>query len=287
MKKMAFEFVRKCHILWYNHIMNNLSRSGQVLSFQCNICGHFVQAPTTDVYDREKASCDSCHSNLRLRSIVHLLSCFLFGKSIPLPEFPTKNSIVGLGISDWESYANILEKKFSYQNTFYHKEPQFDLLSPPPHMIGAFDFVICSDVLEHVIPPVQLAFANLINILKPGGFCILTVPYMHYFCTLEHFPDLYKYELSDSAKGMGVVLRNTTRTGVRQVYDDLSFHGGKGTTLEMRVFSRMELLKGLKLAGFSDICFQRYPAMKYGISWPYNWSLPLTARKPLLPNICV
>lgn len=274
----VFELARKCHIAWYNYVISSTSKYKNKISFQCNICGHNNNTLAADVFDREKSSCHNCMSNLRTRSIIHVMSCLFFGKSYILPDFPIDKSISGIGLSDWNGYANILSDKFSYRNTFYHKQPQFDLLSPPNNSIGTLDFVICSDVIEHVSPPVQLAFNNLASILKPGGICIVTVPYMHYFYTLEHFPDLYKYDVNTNNGKF--TLQNTTRDGKRQFFDNLSFHGGSGATLEMRVFAKVGLLTGLRRAGFSDIRFHRCSELKYGISWPYNWSLPVTARKP-------
>ena len=282
-EKIIFELVRKCHIAWYNHVISNQSIYNKIISFQCNICGQNNNTLASDVFDREKSSCHNCLSNLRTRSIIHIMSCLFFGKSIISPDFPVNKSISGIGLSDWNGYANILADKLSYHNTFYHKQPQFDLLSPPNNSINTLDFVICSDVIEHVSPPAQLAFNNLANILKPGGICIVTVPYMHYLYTLEHFPDLYKYNIVNTNNG-NLALQNTTRDGKRQFFDNLSFHGGSGATLEMRIFAKIGLLNCLRRAGFSDIRFHRCSELKYGISWPYNWSLPVTARKPSHSN---
>jgi 2-polyprenyl-3-methyl-5-hydroxy-6-metoxy-1,4-benzoquinol methylase len=36
----------------------------------------------------------------------------------------------------------------------------------------------CSDVLEHVVPPVENAFCGLSDLLKPNGVLIFSVPYI-------------------------------------------------------------------------------------------------------------
>lgn len=45
-----------------------------------------------------------------------------------------------------------------------------------------FDAVLCSEVLEHIKDPVRVV-NELIRVLKPGGFLIITAP----FCSLTHF----------------------------------------------------------------------------------------------------
>ena len=57
-------------------------------------------------------------------------------------------------------------------NTFLHKPPLLNTVSPPKEWLSRFDFVISSDVFEHVVPPVSRAFENALHLLKPGGgFC--------------------------------------------------------------------------------------------------------------------
>ncbi len=97
------------------------------------------------------------------------------------------------------------------------------------------DFIISSDVFEHVVPPVSRAFENVWKMLKPGGVFVLTVPYGAQRETVEHFPELNEFSIVE--RDGSFVLRNKTRTGVLQEFNDLVFHGGPRTTLEMRVFS--------------------------------------------------
>ena len=46
----------------------------------------------------------------------------------------------------------------------------------PAALASTCDFVISSDVLEHVAPPYERALSNLLRLLKPGGLLVLTVP---------------------------------------------------------------------------------------------------------------
>jgi hypothetical protein len=57
--------------------------------------------------------------------------------------------------------------------------------------------------------------------------------------------------------------------------------------LEMRVFSESGVLRELEHAGFTDIHIHREPYSQFGIAWPQEWSLPISARRPLAqPSPC-
>jgi SAM-dependent methyltransferase len=214
---------------------------------------------------------------VRFRSIVHLLSTELFGSSLALPDFPANKELAGLGMSDWSGYAAPLGERLAYTNTYLHQEPFLDIADPDPAFFGRMDFVICTEVLEHVPPPVQPAFDNLHRLLKPGGFAIVTVPYMLQEQTIEHFPELHDYRIE--GEGQTAVLWNLTQDGREQVFRDLVFHGGDGSTLEMRLFSEAGLIGSLKRAGFRSVSVRAEPCPQFGILHPESWSLPVVARK--------
>lgn len=246
--------------------------------FTCNICGVRSLVAASQL-SREIASCETCGSTPRARAIIRALSLGLFGKNIILTDFPVNRKISGLGMSDWEGYATKLAEKFSYTNTYYHKEPRLDIAQPVRGiLVQSSDFVISSEVFEHVAPPVLRAFQNTFEILKPGGVLVLTVPYGNGPDTVEHFPDLYDFKIIED-KGT-YRLQNLTRAGEVQEFHDLVFHGGAGATLEMRIFSETALLRHLAEAGFEEIAVHREPDFAHGIWWPEPWSLPLTARRP-------
>src|SRR6266849_4742006 len=87
-----------------------------LLSFRCNICDR-PGLTRMATLDREGPSCEGCKSSVRLRAIIQILSLELFGRSLSISEFPDSHDIVGLGISDWEVYAEGLACKFNYTNT--------------------------------------------------------------------------------------------------------------------------------------------------------------------------
>jgi SAM-dependent methyltransferase len=182
-------------------------------------------------------------------------------------------------MSDWTGYAQKLEAKLGYVNTFYHEEPRLDITAVDERQKGRYDFVISSEVFEHVPPPVSEAFDSLLELLRPGGFVVFTAPYVKASATVEHYPDLHEYELLE--KDGRRQLRNVTRDRRIQWFSNLVFHGGDGATLEMRLFAESDLLAHFAAAGFSDVRVRSEPEEAAGIVWSESWSLPVTARRPL------
>ncbi len=227
--------------------------------FTCNICG---SAAAAELPDREVSSCGRCGSNVRFRWIVQALSVELFGESIPLSKFPSQKKLRGLGMSDPPRIADVLSKRFDYKNTFYHREPRFDIMGMTDR--GEFDFVVASEVFEHVQGPVQTAFNNLARLLKPGGFAVFSSPYETEGETIEHFPNLHDWQVVRLRSGY--ILVNRTADGHLETFDNLIFHGGPGSTLEMRVFSERDLMANLRAAGFGQIAMAE-DYLPYGIVW--------------------
>jgi SAM-dependent methyltransferase len=208
-----------------------------------------------------------------MRSLVEALSIALFGQSIALPDFPHRPDLKGIGMSCWDGYAIPLAQKLGYTNTYYHQEPFFDIRHPPLDWLGQLDFVISSDVFEHIEPPVAIAFAQARRLLKPGGVMIFTVPYVAEVeqpggRTIEHFPNLHDYRVEQV--GDRFVLHNTTRTGQIETFEELVFHGGPGLNLEMRMFAETDLVALLNQAGFAvEIC--RDPNFDFGDLLAPSW----------------
>jgi len=182
-------------------------------------------------------------------------------------------------MTDSEIYAAQLERKFSYKNMYYHKEPKLDILNLDVFGYGCADFIICSDVLEHVCPPVSLAFQNLFLLLKRGGMLVVTVPLVEDGLAKEHFPNLREYHFK--FRGDRRVLINRTASGGDEEVSELVFHGGQGETLEMRLFSKESLLEELTNAGFAkiEVMDEEYP--DFGILWRQGCSVPVLACKQL------
>jgi len=208
-----------------------------------------------------------------------MLSTELYGRSVALPDFPVAKHIRGIGLSDSHVYTGRLAERFDYTNTFLDREPRLDITDVDPSLTGTADFVIASDVFEHVSPPVSRAFHNLRRLLKPGGVLLFSAPYTNSAgaMTVEHFPDLYDFEILPDTGGKPR-LRNVTATGAVQFYDDLVFHGGDGQTLEMRVFSETSLVQEFLAAGFEAPHIYTNSDFEHGIVWNCSWSLPMAVR---------
>jgi SAM-dependent methyltransferase len=192
---------------------------------------------------------------------------------------PANKSIYGIGMSDSEIYARLLSKAYTYENTFYHQEPMFDATS---QQLGVrkerYNFVISSDVYEHIPLPVDIAFQNLYGLLAPGGICIFSVPFDDSGSTTEHFPSLHQWKISKEAGKW--ILTNMLEDGSIQTFDNLCFHGGAGATLEMRRFAKTDLLEKFRSAGFQDIRIHNDEFPEHGIVFQTKNSYVISARRP-------
>lgn len=250
---------------------------GQV-SFVCNICD------TAGLLDRhaltrEVATCTTCGSSVRTRAIVHLLSMGLFGRSLALRDFPHDKRIRGVGLSDWMGYAVPLAERLDYQNTYFDEAPRLDITDIPDEMAGSCDFLITTEVFEHVLSPVQRAFDGACRLLKPGGVMVLTVPFDNgAVSNVEHFPQLNDFSIVEEDGRRR--LYNTAPDGQVEIFDHLVFHGGPGSTLEMRLFGLDALIKHCRQAGFARVDVANDDVPERGIAWLHPWSVPIFARAP-------
>jgi SAM-dependent methyltransferase len=247
------------------------------MRFICNICGSTCE-PSEDQVGRDVRSCATCNSTPRIRAIVRVLSTAIFGQPLPLSEFPPRPNLKGVGLSDW-GYTATLTERFDYLNTFYDTEPKLDITDPPKEMWGTLDFLISSDVFEHVPPPVQRAFDGAFRLLRPGGLLVLTVPYFGDATPMrEHYPSLHRFEIQER-NGSHVVV-NETADGRREEFAAPRFHGGPGLTLEMRIFSHDALIEHLNDAGFSEITDYFDRGSELDPCWVEPHSFPLVAVRP-------
>jgi len=279
------------------------------MNFNCIITGENVNLSDNEAWiSREGAFYKGCYS--RLRAMIYLLSKELFGKPMYLIDFPQNKKIKGLGMSDADVYAVPLSQKLDYVNTFYEKEPYLDIYKLNETQMNAYDFVLSTDVFEHIppYPGIDIAFKNLYNLLKPTGFLIFAVPFTLDDETIEHFPNLYDYSFirennpiiknfdglpqhEINRRQNNIVLINKTIDGKEEKFSNLCFHGGigditsgsgGGSTLEMRIFCKKDLEKRFYKAGFKEIEFLDIedPVVKnYGIYWEGPWSLCMIVRK--------
>ncbi len=243
--------IRIALIMARSYISRHMCRDVSYLP--CSICGAPI-IQTADIFPhREETNCIGCGSTPRFRA---LMSAFMHSRlglanESTLISTPRNRSLVGLGMSDAGLYASILQFKFDYTNTFYHQKPFFDVSNPDKAHFEKYDFVISSDVFEHVASSPLEMFTAVRKVLKTGGILIFTVPYGDNVRTIEHYPDLYDYRIEGS--GGDRVLINTTLSGKEQRFSNLGFHGGDGDTLELRIFSLRDILSLLKTCGFHSM----------------------------------
>ena len=201
----------------------------------------------------------------------------VFGRSLVLADFPKIKAIRGLGLTDQTSYAQILAEKFDYTNTYYDREPRFDLAQPHPALAGSYDFILMADVLEHIAPPIECALQEACRLLKPRGFLGITVYCNSADQMREHFPELNEYRIVQV--GEAQILVNRKRDGSLELRDDLIFHGGSGATLEMREFGITALEGKLLSTGFREVFFFSENVPEIGVIFDHDVSQPLIARK--------
>ena len=238
--------------------------------FICNSCRALRR--TADGPDRrEGLLCPKCGLSARQRSLLFAIQKIRMrnrlGRSFQL-----------IGVSDGESIYKVLTSKFrtNYKNFEYHIEPRLDITNVKSTLECTADIVSCSEVLEHVQPPIDAAFMGLNLILKKGGHLVISVPHRGKGSPhIEHFPVLTESELdlSDEPK-----LRGKSLMGEKLEFSDLVFHGGAGSTLEYRVFSEDSLWANLLASGFVNIKKQKNYRV-FGIVWE-PWSRVWVAQKP-------
>ncbi|MGO4551476.1 methyltransferase domain-containing protein [Lysobacter sp. 2RAF19] len=242
--------------------------------FTCNLCGAH-----SALGDDPRHICEGCRSTERMRLVVHAFTRGVLGVDAPFSQLQGPLKLRGIGLSDWVGYADRLAKLCDYTNTFYHCEPRVDITAPPQNQIGRNDFLISSDVFEHVPPPVLSAFRGAFQVLKPGGKFLLTVPMNRRFTqTIEHYPKLHDFSVEK--RGEDWVVVNTLAEGGTETYLHPRFHGGPGQTLEMRIFSETHVRELLQQAGFVDIRIFEGPLPEYGLIGAQALNGAVVATRP-------
>lgn len=251
---------------------------GKKIMYKCNITGNnFNLNPE----NRTREGGIAYGFNSRERAIIHCLTNKLKLDCNFFIESPENKSIKGIGMSDSINIEQLLSQKFSYNNTFFHQEPRLDIYNNK-HILKYqnLDFIICSEVFEHIspYPSLSIAFDNLHRMLKKDGILVFSVPY-NLDNHKEHFPSLYEYKIEK--KNNANILINQTINGDQEIFHDLIFHDGDGEILEMRQFSFNSINKYLINANFINIEYHNINEKmnSYGIFWESECSFIITANK--------
>jgi len=260
-----------------HYYLTLISDKSTNIEFTCNICGWTGIAPIRLISGRETPSCRQCGSTLRFRAIVSVLTAEIFSSPKVLRVTDKHKNITGIGMSDSPLYANLLKEVFSYTNTFYHQEPKLDISDLSSWSSDSVDFLISSDVFEHIpLSGLEKSFFNARKLLKKNGVFIFSVPYSVGGNTVEHFPSLNTWKLMK--KNGTWILQNILPDGAEEEYSQLCFHGGEGATLEMRRFSINDIFNRLTIAGFSDIKIHDFERREIGIIYEVKDSFVISAR---------
>jgi len=114
--------------------------------------------------------------------------------------------VLDVGVGGWSFPRQLLEKVCDYTATDCFEHPNVDQISDIHHLTdkfapGTFDFVLCTDVLEHVSRPWE-AVRQLAGVLKPDGTLLLTTPFNYHLHGNQTTPDYWRL----SADGLRVLL---------------------------------------------------------------------------------
>jgi SAM-dependent methyltransferase len=153
---------------------------------RCNVCGSISFAQIENDNFRENCYCGKCRSTNRHRQIAYVL-CYGFEQtpSRTFKEFVNKN----LALYNTEASGplhNQLSKMKNYKcseyfgNSYSSGDVINNVLNEDLMALsfkdGCFDFVVSSDVFEHIPDPVR-AHREVYRVLKKGGRHVFTVPF--------------------------------------------------------------------------------------------------------------
>ena len=196
---------------------------------------------------RETMLCRGCGSTWRTRAIALAVQQGLGYKIQPFRSIHSGWSGIGLGISDDVKLSTLLQAKFSYSNSFFDTFPFLDVRSVPIRARRSFEFVTCSDVLEHIDIGITKVFMGLRSLIHRGGFMVASVPVGELEGYSEFYPDLSQFEIE------GDKVHWLNSKGRKFIDFKAEFHGGRGQNLAFRQFSVNSFIKSLSSVGFTDV----------------------------------
>ncbi|HBY09479.1 MAG TPA: hypothetical protein DEH22_17480 [Chloroflexi bacterium] len=105
--------------------------------------------------------------------------------------------VLDVGVGMWEYPRQLFADRCEYTTTDCFEGANVDVVSNIHQLTASFssssfDFVICTDVLEHVERP-WIAIKELHSLLKSGGILLLTVPFNYYLHGNEYVKDYWRF----------------------------------------------------------------------------------------------
>jgi SAM-dependent methyltransferase len=112
--------------------------------------------------------------------------------------------VLDIGVGTWPYPRQLFQDRCAYVATDCFECPNVDVVSDIHHLTDvfqpeSFDFVICTDVFEHIPRPWE-AVREIHAVLKPGGTLLLTTPFNFHLHTARDYWRI-------SADGLRVLLQ--------------------------------------------------------------------------------
>lgn len=145
------------------------------------------QSKTTEVFSSEYL--DQISTNSMTPVFDKVLSCYNFSQML---DFGCGNGVFGIyfkekGVErlygiDGSDYALSKAKEAGYDTVIKVADFCSDSL---PFANQTFDFVLCKDVLEHMLDPIHV-LEEMVRVLKNNAYALIHVP--------NHFPLMYRFK---------------------------------------------------------------------------------------------
>ncbi len=115
--------------------------------------------------------------------------------------------VLDVGVGTWVYPRQLLQGRCEYTSTDCFEHPNVDVVSDIEALTAvfpenSFDFILCTDVMEHVARP-WLAVRQIYALLKPGGRLLLTTPFNYRLHAYQDVKDYWRM----SADGLRQLLQ--------------------------------------------------------------------------------
>lgn len=169
--------------------------------------------------------------------------------------FLEKNTVIdiGGGLRISPEKGNRYDKNTGWIRS-YAQKVDYKILDPVsdynPDIIGdihnlplannSVDAIVCLAVLEHVENPFK-AMTEIYRVLKPGGFCLITIPFLYYYHAEKgYYKDYWRF----TEDALELLFKNFSKM------EKINIRGAVSTWLKISPLGKFNWL--MKLAGFFD-----------------------------------